>query len=81
MLLTLDMFGTPLPSFNIQGEDQVRTHCGGCVSLLIMYVTFLFATLKLQHLLSKHNPSVNDFVDTDAYDANFVWSGEDFENF
>ena len=81
MLLTLDMFGSPLPSFNIKGEDTVRTHFGGCVSFIIMFVAFLFATLKLQHLLSRHNPSVNYFVERDAYDGEFIWSGEDFENF
>ena len=53
MLLTLDMFGAPLPAFNMQGEDTVRTHCGGCISLAIMYVTFLFATLKLQQLQNR----------------------------
>ena len=77
MLLTLDMFGAQLPTFNLKGEEKVRTHCGGCTSLIIIYVTFLFATLKLQHLLSKHNPTVNTFVQRDALDENEIWSGED----
>ena len=77
VLLTLDMFGAPLPTFNLKGEEKVRTHCGGCTSLIIIYVTFLFATLKLQHLLSKHNPTVNTFVQRDALDENEIWSGED----
>ena len=81
MLLTLDMFGSPLPAFNVRGEQSVRTHCGGCVSLLIMYLTFIFATLKLQHLMSKHNPSVNYFVERDAFDESDVWDGEDNEDF
>ena len=81
MLLTLDQFGAPLPGFNVHGEDSVRTYCGGLVSLLIMLLAFLFATLKLQHLLSKHNPSVNNFVERDAFDENDIWRGEENEDF
>ena len=77
MLLTLDMFGAPLPSFNLKGKEKVRTYGGGCMSLSIIYVTFLYATLKLQHLLSKHNPSVNTFLVRDALSENEIWSGED----
>lgn len=47
------------------------------MSLSIIYVTFLYATLKLQHLLSKHNPSVNTFLVRDALNENEIWSGED----
>ena len=77
MLLTLDMFSEPLPAFNIDGSGSVRTYCGGCVSLLMMYVIFLFAVLKFQHLISKHNPSVNTFVERDAFDENDVWVGSE----
>lgn len=81
MLLTLDMFGAGIPAFNVMGKDQVRTHCGGCLSLVILSVTFLFATLKLQHLLSRHNPSVNTFVEKDAFDDSDIWLGTDNEDF
>ena len=59
----------------------MRTHCGGCVSLVIMYLTFIFATLKLQHLMSKHNPSVNYFVERDAFDDSEIWHGDENEDF
>ena len=49
--------------------------------MIIMYVTFIFATLKLQHLMSKHNPSVNVFVDRDAFDESYIWSGADDPDF
>ena len=81
MLHTLDMFSEPLPAFNIEGHREVRTHCGGCVSLIIMYVLFLFAVLKLQHLLSKHNPSVNTFVERDVFDEEDIWYGAENEEF
>ena len=57
-----DFYGAPLPSFNIKGEDSIKSNCGGCVSLVIMYVTFIFAILKLQHLLDRHNPIINSFI-------------------
>ena len=81
MLLTADMFAKPIPTFNINGETEVRTHLGGCISLLVMYVTFIFATLKLEHLLSRHNPSVNVFVDQDALSSDDIWSGAEEEDF
>ena len=46
-----------------------------------MYTTFLFAVLKLQHLLSKHNPTVNTFVQRDAFDETDVWRGADNDDF
>ena len=81
MLLTLDMFSAPLPVFNLKGRESVRTYCGGCVSLVIMYVTFLFALLKLQHLLSKHNPTVNTFTEHAAFGESDVWTGEENNDF
>ena len=81
MLHTLDMFSEPLPAFNIEGSRDIRTNCGGCVSLIIMYVLFLFAVLKLQHLLSKHNPTVNTFVERDFIDENDIWYAADTGDF
>ena len=81
MLLTVDMFGAPVPTFKIQGEEKVRTHFGGLISLLIFYVTTWFALLKLQHLLSKYNPQVNIFTEHDAFDESDVWDGNDEDDF
>ena len=40
------MFGAALPTFNIGGKTKTSSHFGGCVSLLVMLLTFLFSTLK-----------------------------------
>jgi len=53
------MFGAPIPSFNIRGKTTVKSFTGGSVSLAIIFIVFLFAALKLTHLFSKHNPSIN----------------------
>ena len=74
MLKTLDLFGAQVPAFNVRGRNTVSTHCGGCMSLAIMYITFVFATLKLQHLISHHNPSVNDYVEKNAFDHTVEYS-------
>ena len=44
-------------------------------------MTFLFATLKLQHLLSRHNPSVNTYIEKDAFDDSDIWLGTENEDF
>lgn len=78
MLLTLDMYKTPLPSFNLDGSTHIRTHCGGLVSLVIILVLFMFSVLKFDHLLSKQNPQVNVYVERDVYDESDEWNaGED----
>lgn len=81
MLLSLDLFGAPAPTFNIRGESEVRTFCGGIVSSVIITVTILFALLKLQHLLSKHNPSVNAFEDKNAWGTGDVMMPGDSDDF
>ena len=80
MLLSVDIFGAPIPTFNLKGEQHVRTYCGSCVSLMIIYVTFLFAILKLQHLFSMHNPTVNTYVEREALDENEFWRGDESIN-
>ena len=44
-LKSLDVLGADVPSFNIGGQEQVRTYTGGLVSFVILAATFLFATL------------------------------------
>ena len=63
----IDMFGAALPTFNIAGKTQVNTHFGGCTSLLILYVTFLFTTLKFQQMLDRKRPSIVTNVDENAF--------------
>ena len=58
----LDMFGQALPTFNLRGEDKVNTTCGGVASLIIIYITFMFASLKLMHLSTYHQPMINTYT-------------------
>ena len=73
MLKDLDLFAIPLPGFNIKGKEAVSTYAGGMLSLAIMYISLMFAALKMVHLLSRHNPSVNTFVQKDAHGTDDVF--------
>ena len=50
------MFGRRVPTFNLEGDDEVKTRVGGFVSLLLIYTTLLYALLKVRHLLEYKNP-------------------------
>ena len=54
-----DLFGAQVPQFNLNGQKDVRSLIGGIASFLVISTTFLFATLKLQHLLQRKNPTVS----------------------
>ena len=48
---------------------MLRTKTGGCLSLLVMLITLLFAILKFEHLITNKNPSVTEFIEEDALDS------------
>ena len=60
-LKTMDLFGVPIPQFNIKGKNRVKTHLGGVMSVITMGLTFMFAVLKFQHLMENRNPSITTF--------------------
>ena len=68
-----DMFGVPLPAFNIRGETKVRTYAGCLATLFILTIGLVFATLRLQLLVGQQHPSVNTFVERDAFDSSDVF--------
>ena len=55
----LDMFGQPMPGFNINGRSVVKTSFGACVSTIILVLTGMFALLKFRHLVEHKNPSLS----------------------
>ena len=69
-----DMFGAPLPAFNIRGETKVRTYAGCVATLCILWIGLIFALLRLQQLVARDFPSVNTFIERDAYDSSDVIS-------
>ena len=46
-LKNIDIFGKQTPQLNIRGQNKIKTHLGGCITLIILIITFLFASLKM----------------------------------
>ena len=62
-LKKMDIFATRLPSFNMNGEEEVRTAAGGILSLAIYTLTFVFSLMKIQDLFLRKNPDITIFTD------------------
>ena len=61
-LQSLDMFGQPIPAFNIKGKDQVQTVVGGFLSAVVMTLTLGFAIIGMHDLISKSDPTINSNI-------------------
>ena len=68
------MFAAGVPSFNIRGQDSVKTTIGTCISMIIIFLTSGFALLKLQHMLLKKRPDVVQFTEEGAFDESTKYS-------
>ena len=47
VLKKFDMFGKPLPTFNLKGQISVHTMAGGLLTFAIMIVILIYSTIKL----------------------------------
>ena len=72
-LKRFDLFPSPIPGFNINGRDALQTGAGGLISFCIVYISFIFAFHKLMHMLERHNPQVNSYVNYDAFNFDDVF--------
>ena len=66
-LQKLDLFQVPIPSINLRGNRELGTSIGGLLSLIVYVATFLFAASRFSHLIQKHNPSINEHTERNAY--------------
>ena len=48
-----------MPSFNIEGDTQVRTVPGGFITLTILTVTLGYSITKFADLTEGNNPNIN----------------------
>ena len=58
MVASVDQLGSPVPSFNVQGEATINTGFGGCLSILIITVTLIYALLKFNAFYTKADPTI-----------------------
>ena len=77
-LKRLDLFGAPLPTFNVKGDTEVRTPTGGCLSLIISLLTFAFSLVKLQDLITHKNPTLIETEVPSEEDARYDLSDSEF---
>ena len=64
----MDVFGAPVPSFNIKGESYIGTITGGLCSILLGVIAVLFASLKLQIMLSRSD-TVTTITKRDGFNS------------
>ena len=66
---SLDSFAKDVPAFNIGGDSQVQTLVGGCLTLLIIILTFSYAASKMIDLSQKKDPFITQSVEQGYYTA------------
>ena len=54
-----DMFGSPLPGFNIEGKELIRTNLGALVSIFQITLVILFASIKFIELQSRSGYAIS----------------------
>ena len=79
-LKKLDLFGAPIPTFNIKGSSVVKTNYGGVLSGIIIVTVGIFAMMKFEHLINRKNPSVSTYENEISLDVDDVFdtTKEDF---
>lgn len=76
MLYQLDIFGMRLPTFNIDGNDRIKTKLGGVFTLLIITTVLLYAIEKFSHMMARKNPLLSQMnIDSDDETINLNESG------
>ena len=47
-----DKFGTPVPSFNVKGENTINSNVGSILTLISAVVVLIYAVAKTSHIQS-----------------------------
>ena len=55
------MFGSQVPKINVRGQTKIKTSTGACLSIIIGTLTISFGLVKLEHLVTRKNPLINNF--------------------
>ena len=65
----MDSFGNRVPAFKLDGENQVKTVFGGVLSILILSLTLMYASIKFIDLKERANPVISTIKIPDHYAA------------
>ena len=65
----MDSFGKQVPSFNIKGNSSIGTVVGGFVTVIVLSLTLMYATIKSMHLIQKANPVMSSLTIPSYYSS------------
>ena len=68
-ITNIDLFDEAVPTHNLNGKRTVGSTIGGLTTLSMFYIIFLFGMTKLLHLVSRQNPTVNNYSRKDAFES------------
>ena len=68
-----DFFATPVPTFNMEGHQQVGTSIGFVCSVFVTILVVSYASLKGFICLTKTNPLISTVDLTNAKDGNYSY--------
>ena len=76
----MDYYGRKLPTFNMDGHEKVYTYCGSLTSIGVSLVMLLYAFIKFNHMMAKHNPNISQVLQKNHFTENerFVPLNENF---
>ena len=56
-----DMFGQPLPTFNVRGEEFLKTKFGAFVTMLLLTSIIMYGMLKFIQMESRANANISEY--------------------
>ena len=62
----LDLFKSPLPSFNMRGRSHIPSFCGVFATILIYLIASVYGLSKFIQMMQKHNPDVSSFLEQEV---------------
>ena len=65
----MDIFGKQLPSFNLKGNEIVKTNFGAALTLFLGGIVLLYAVVKFIQLESRENPNITEYMETFITDS------------
>ena len=67
ILKGMDMFGRPMPGFNLKGATQVHSLLGSACTLMILICVLMYGSAKFVQLHDKHNPNISTYEEIKFY--------------
>ena len=60
------MFGQPIPSFNLNGEEVIKTYLGAYLSMIMTIAVLAYTIIKVNHLVIHYSPNISTYpIDID----------------